>query len=306
MNALTFRLWDALRRPPIHHPLFRRAAQNRYRPELPPRPLSQAQRYALIAASGLATYIGVAYFTQLLILLIFFIPLGVVLIYMLLHGTLAGLYWATRISGAIARERERGTYELLSTSPYGAFSASWAICTGSQYYDQTFNGAGVQRVWFARIFFLTLLLLSAVISLADPRGRGSLDGFLFIVEVVALLALAFRIDDVQSTVIGSLVGVIVPLFARNRLDARVGAFAAFLLLQASAYLLVWWLAFVVVPQVNANAQIESFMALPAEQLLVFFVVREGIARVLWGLNLLLFAGDVSDVRLLSKGGRLIC
>lgn len=306
MNTLTFQLWDALKRPPIHHPLFRRAAQSRQPAPRPYRPLSRRRRAALMAIAALALYVGVAYFAQLLILLIFFIPLVVVLLYMTLYGTLAGLNWAICISAAIARERERGIYDLLSTSPYGAFSASWAICTGSQYYDQTFNGVGSQRVWFARVFFLTLLLLSAVIALADPRGGGSLTGFLFIAEIVGLLALAFRLDDVQSTVIGSLIGVIVPLFARNRLDARVGAVTVFLLLQASAYLLIAWLALGVVPQINADVPVVSLYALPAEQLLVFFAVREGIARGLWAVNTLLFAGDVSDLRLLGKGGRLIC
>ncbi len=306
MNALTLQVWDALRRPPIHHPLFRRAAQRREPPAAPRQAMSRRRRFALLAISLAALAVGLVYFTQFVILVVFFVPLGAALIYMTLHGTIAGLYWATRISGAIARERERGTYELLSTSPYGAFSASWAICTGCQYYDQTFKGIGAQRVWLARIFFLTLLLVGAVIVLADPHGGGTVGGFIFVVEIVAVLALAFRLDDVQSTVIGSLVGVIVPLLARSRLDARIGAFVGFLLLQVGAYLIVWWAAFVLLPQVNADLQIGGFLALPCEQLLVFFGTREGIVRALWGLNSLMFAGDVSDLRVLSKGGRLIC
>ena len=208
--------------------------------------------------------------------------------------------------------------ELLSTSPYGAFSASWAICTGCQYYDQTFNGVGAQRVWFSRIFFLTLLLFSALhlaarIDAARPQ-RQPAGSFLYIllsvIELVCVLALAFHIDDIHSTVIGSLVGVIVPLFARNRLDARIGAFVGFLLLQVSAYTCRLGDRLhadaAAERQFGAERDCRRRLALPLEQLLVFFTVRELIARVLWRVNYLLLDGDVSDLRVLTKGGRLIC
>jgi hypothetical protein len=304
MTALSLQVWNALRRPPIHHPLFRRARQIpvMIEPHRPP----LVRRLAVTALFAVVLYLCVRYFSQVIFVIILFVPLGLTALYMALHGTIAGLYWAVRVSSAIARERERGTYDLLSTSPYGAFSASWAICTGCQYYDQTFNGAGAQRVWYSRIFFLTLLLLTAIISLANPRIQ-TLEGFLYIVEVVVILAVAFYLDDIQSTVIGSLVGLIVPLFARNRLDARVGAFAGFLVLQVGAYALVALIDFVWLPQVSAALDSGAAeFALPVGQFAVFFAMRELIARVLWRLNALLHDGDVSDLRLLTKGGRLIC
>lgn len=306
MTALSLQVWNALRRPPIHHPLFRRVSKNRAFSL--PRRLTLPQRIGLMAFFTIMLYLSLRYYTQMIFVILFFIPLGLTGLYMALHGTLAGLYWAVRVSSAIARERERGIYDLLSTSPYGAFSVSWAICTGCQYYDQTFSGTGAQRVWFSRIFFLTLLLLSAAISLADPRTR-SPEGFLFVSELVVILAIAFHLDDIQSTVIGSLVGLIVPLFSRHPLDARVGAFIGFLLLQVGAYTLVALIGFVLIPQVTASlipdSQIVEF-ALPIEQFGVFFAVRELLARILWRLNALLHDGDVSDLRLLTKGGRLIC
>ena len=315
MSVVTLQVWYALKRPPIHHPLFRRVSQKR--PPAPPKSLSLIQRIALAVIFAVMSYVGLRYFAQLVFIIIFFIPIGVAGIYMALHGTLAGLYWAIRVSSAIARERERGTFELLSTSPYGPFSASWAICTGCQYYDQTFNGMGAQRVWFSRIFFLTLLLMGGLLSLPEAHGLGVpnntsanfLESLVSVIELVSILALAFHIDDIHSTVIGSLVGVIVPLFARNRLDARIGAFVGFLVLQITAYVLVWVIGFSAVPELNASLAINgtaALLALPCEQLLVFFAVREGIARLLWSINSLLLDGDVSDLRLLTKGGRLIC
>ncbi len=308
MMVVSLQVWQALKRPPIHHPLFRRVSQTH--PPSPPRRLSLVERVALLALLLTGIYFLLAYFVSLVLVVIFFVPIVVAGIYMALHGTLAGLYWATRVSAAISRERERGTYELLSVSPHGAFSASWAICTGCQYYDQTFNGIGAQRVWFSRVFFLSIALMGALISLFDPRDYpgNPLEGFLLAVSAIAVLALAFQIDDIHSTVIGSLVGLIVPLFARNRLDARIGAFAGFLVLQTTAYALVWLIGFVLIPQINASLPLSGFAAalsLPLEQLLVFFAVRELIARLLWGLNSWLHDGDVSDLRLLTKGGRLL-
>jgi hypothetical protein len=304
MTALSLQMWNALKRPPIHHPLFRRVSRNHAQPQ--PRHLSLPQRIGLLVLLGIILYLSLRFYTEIIFVIILFVPLGITALYMALHGTIAGLYWAIRVSSAIARERERGIYDLLSTSPYGAFSASWAICTGCQYYDQTFNGVGAQRVWYSRIFFLTLLLLTALISLANPRVQ-SPEGFLYVLELVIILAIAFYFDDIQSTVIGNLVGLIVPLFARNRLDARVGAFFGFLLLQIGAYTLVALIDFLWLPQISYafDSQIAEF-ALPIGQFIVFFAVRELVARFLWRLNSLLHDGDVSDLRLLAEGGRLMC
>ncbi len=309
MSALSLQVWNALRRPPIHHPLFRRVSHSH--PPVAQRHLTSIQRAVLTVLFVGGVYVGLRYYAQAIIVGTLLIPLGVAALYMALHGTLAGLFWAIRVSGAIAQERERGIYDLLSTSPYGAFGVSWAICTGCQYHDQTFNGIGAQRVWFSRIFFISLLLFGGVIVQIDPRsfdGR-PLVGLLLIVEIAAALALVFHIDDIQSTVIGSLVGLIVPLFARNRLDARVGAFVGFLLLQIGAYVLIGLIGFVLLPQLSNILTFDAtikLLLLPFEQVLVFFAVRELIARGLWRLNVLLLDGDVSDPSLLSKGGRLVC
>ena len=315
INPVTLQIWNALKRPPIHHPLFRRLSRKPTRTP-PVRHMSLAQRIALTVIFVIGAYISLRYFSQLLLLGIFFIPVGLTGTYMALKGTLSGLYWAIRVSGAIARERERGTFELLSTSPYGAFSTSWAICTACQYYDQTFNGIGAQRVWFSRFFFLTLFLISGVLSLPQTHGFLSvnagatyLENLARIFVLVTALAFAFYIDDMHSTVIGSLVGLIVPHFARNRLDARIGAFVGFLVLQIFAYTCVWVVGFMLLPELNTNlalSGIVAVLALPLEQLIVFFLTRELIARLLWNINYVLLNGDVSDLSQLTKGGRLIC
>ena len=193
MTPLSLQVWYALKRPPIHHPLFRRVSRIRQPARVVRQPILQRGLIWVIFLVGF--YVLLRYFTQLIFIVVFFLPLGIAALYMALHGTLAGGYWALRISSEIAKERERGTYELLSTSPYGAFSASWAICTGCQYYNQTFNGSGMHRVWFSRVFFLGMILFGGTIALIDPRAYSGrpLEGLVYIVAVVSVLALAFHL-----------------------------------------------------------------------------------------------------------------
>ncbi len=308
MSVVTLQVWHALKRPPIHHPLFRRVSQ---RPPDQRQRISTTQQFVILAVCAVFAALGLYYFSQMIFVALFFIPIGAAALYMLLNGTAAGLNWALRVSDAIVRERERGTLELIATSPYGAFSACWAICTGCQYYDQTFNGTGAQRVWFTRIFFLTLILLSASVTMTAPRSMGAhpLEGFAKASLLVGILAVGLYIDDVHSAVVGSLVGLIVPRFARTRLDARAAALFGFLLLQLGAYGLSWLIGFVLLPSINANFALNvatSGLALPLEQLIVFFALREALTRALWRINSILLHGEVSDLRLLTKGGRLIC
>lgn len=307
MSVVTLQVWHALKRPPIHHPLFRRVS--RKTPTLA-RKITSIQQLGILIGCAVLAALGVHFFSQFIFVALFFIPLVAVALYTILNGTAAGLYWAVRVSDAIARERERGTLELLAASPYGAFSANWAICTGCQYYDQTFNGAGAQRVWFSRIFFLVLILLSASATMTRPPGTGAhpLEGFAKACAIVAVLALALHIDDIHSAVLGSLIGLIVPQFARNRLDARAAAVFCFLTLQILSYLLVWLIGFGLLPGLSARLALDNAaagLALPAAQLTAFFLVREVLSRILWRINAVLLDGDVSDLRLLTRGGRLI-
>ncbi|MEP7290882.1 MAG: hypothetical protein ABI835_03815, partial [Chloroflexota bacterium] len=190
MSVVTLQLWHALKRPPVHHPLFRRTSK---RAQVPRRRMTLPQQAATLGVFAAIAAVGLHYYSQMIFVVLFFLPLAAAALYMTLNGTFAGLYWAVRISDSIALERERGIYELLSASPYGAFSVSWAICTGCQYYDQTFNGEGAQRVWFSRIFFLTLFLFSTAVSFTEPRWTGGhpLGGFFKAGVLVAILALTF-------------------------------------------------------------------------------------------------------------------
>lgn len=285
MNAVTLRIWNALQRPPLRHPLFRRMISlSRRENEASPVPIRA--RVGLLVFSFGFIFASLRLFPEILILLIFVVPLGVGAIYMLLHGTVAGAVFATRISAAIARERERGTLELLSMSPQGGFAATWAICTGCQYYDQTFKGQGARRVWFARFIFISVMTLSSLLAIASPRTYGGrpIEALILMLVGIIVVSLAFHIDDVHSFVLASLVGLIVPVLTRNRFDARLWALLTFLLLQVIAYTLTWVIGLLVIPQAYEDMGMSGFtldLAIALEVLLVFFATREVLAQGLW-------------------------
>ncbi len=285
MNAVTLRIWNALQRPPLRHPLFRRMISLSRR-ENEASPVPMRARVGLLVFSFGFIFASLRLFPEILIILIFVVPLGAGAIYMLLHGTLAGAVFATRISAAIARERERGTLELLSMSPQGGFAATWAICTGCQYYDQTFKGQGARRVWFARFIFVSVMTLSSLLALASPRAYGGrpFEALALMLVGIMVVSLAFHIDDVHSLVLGSLVGLVVPVITRHRFDARLWALLTFLLLQVVAYTLTWVVGLLIIPQLYEDIGLTGFtldIAIALEVLLVFFATREVLAQGLW-------------------------
>jgi hypothetical protein len=85
-------------------------------------------------------------------------------------------------------------------------------------------------------------------------------------------------------VLGSLVGLVIPTYAHNRLDASLWSFGVFLLLQISTYMLAWLIGFSLLPGAYDRLQINGWYAnfsLPVLRVVVFFLVREGIIVALW-------------------------
>ena len=282
---ITLRFWDALQRPPLQHPMFRRTMRL-YKPVDRPitkRPLSARLGLALMAFSVVSCGVIAP---QLVLFLLLTMPVILSVGFTMLHGTMAGALFATRISSAIARERERGSLNLIAVSPRGGFEALWAICTGCQYYNQWFRGEGNQNVWYTRLILLVVLLVSGTLALSDPRiSDGNHTAALFALMItIVMIGFVFVVDDIHSAVIGSLVGLIVPMIARSRFDARLWAFLVFLSLQVFAYLLSWIGSFILAPFLLDGLRlgwVAAHLALPLAQFLIFFATRELIARALW-------------------------
>jgi hypothetical protein len=293
--TLSLRLWDALQRPPLQHPLFRRTMrhfQPRYEPITPRLPTRLGWLLLTVISVVIATVVP-----QAIALVLLFAPLIFGAAYAFLFATVIGAALATRISAMIARERERGLLDLIAVTPRGGFEGIWAICTGCQYYDQSLRGRSLDSAWSARIMVLVLLFIYAALSYSELRTRVDVETFAVIVVMLLIGGFAFHIDDVHSLVIANLVGLLVPLITLSRFNARLWALLGFLTLQTFAYLLTWALGFGIAPLLFGGLRLywmTERVALAGTQLLVFFALRELMTRALW-IALLLLQGRADPV-----------
>jgi hypothetical protein len=171
--------------------------------------------------------------------------------------------WAMSTSDAIIREQERHTYDLFCLAPSGALGANLAICTAVLHRDDTLGWLGVLRKLLSAVLLIVLfsILLTTISRQIIPDGfevlRLSLD-------MVALVIVSY-VDHVQSVVLGSLVGMLTPIFSRTRYDATVLAGGLFLAFQAITLLVALVL-------LRGSLMIT---------LLVFCLTREFFIALLW-------------------------
>lgn len=275
---MTRKLWYALNHPPARHPLFLRTVL------LPP---PSRRRFVSWATLLIDLVLGVAFNTPTLLFLL--MPF-----FLLIIGISYGLDCALRISTTIAKEHEDQTFDLLSLAPTGVWGTNWALATSSLYRNRDFDRLfTIIRAALATALVLTCIVaLIAVMSLTPSRPTrlpqpSGVDMLLRVaadfLAVVALIA-AIYVEYVQSTVLGSLVGLFIPTYAHNRLDASLWAFGVFLLLQVSTYVLAWLVGFNLLPGAYERLHINGWYAsfsLPVLRVAAFFLLREGIIAGLW-------------------------
>lgn len=310
LSPFSLRFWQALQRPPVHHSLFRRVAEQYiFKEQWKPFWLDWSQNQKILFSGVLTFVLVISVFTvpQLLTFLIFVLPIMGTILYVVLHGTMVGLQQCLRISGIIARSRERGMYDLLALAPIGAFGITWTLCTGSIYYDTPAGGSTAShRVWISRILFLAVFLLIGLMSLATPRNMiGTPSGTLVLTLItVVLMGFSFFIDDMLSSVIGIQIGLIVPMVTGGVLNTRAVAAALFILLQLISYLLAWVVGFIVLPEAALILPATPFAAmllLRLAQVAMLFLVRELFARILWLIFSRLIEDRVVDTSVLVHG-----
>jgi hypothetical protein len=223
-----------------------------------------------------------------LLLLLLFVPtlLSVlfVLRYSVLNGTVHGVMWAFRISNGIAKEREQGRFELLWLAPSGPLGATMAVCTGCLYRKATLHTFVAQRRYILSAAILIGLLAVLNASYQSPSLYTS-PRLLALIDASVLIA-GLYIDSVHSTVLGSLVGMLVPNYSRSSVDARLWAPIIFLMLQAITFLLTLLTGLVILPDGYALLGMGGWFTevSPAPvSLIVFFMSREIMIRVFWQL-----------------------
>lgn len=284
VSGMTWKLWHALQRPPVRHPLYRRA--------LFMRPTEGLRLDEAVTLHFLWRLVMPLLFVSIFALTPIILPLVIVTPLLLpLIVNWCCVQWAIRTGGAIASENERGTYDLAALTPPGAFGASWTICSACIHRGSSFGDLHTfVRVLVKFLFLMTGSGFFIAILIAIARSPGDSVGaafsqstFVNLFHAAALVA-AFYLDHVQSAVVGGLVGMLAPIYVRNRLDARAWGLFGYSMLQVGVYLLTWLIGFQVIPALYEGLNLNGLYAelsIPILRVVVFYFIREGIIAGLW-------------------------
>lgn len=279
---MTWKLWRALQAPSARHPLFTRIANQNALP---------IQRYlgsmwpAGITGLLILFALGVWYSPQAIMPTLFNPSFALIVGLVLFTGTVYGLVWAVSIATMITRLRGEGKYDLLCLSPLSPFGINWTICTGFLHRNQLLTRITTQRTRAAQIAlvlpgaFIMPLLISTVTNNTDFTAA-----LLVTTLHICAITSAFQLDHIQSTVVGSLIGIHAPLHTLTALDARLLAGVGFLTLQLISYLLSAYIGFVLLPQLYLGLSINGVLmelTMPVLQLAVFYLSREVVILLLW-------------------------
>ncbi len=290
---LTWRLWRALRYPPVS-PLLRMRKTRMLRQPVWPLRRNPGLRgilfkllLLLLALLLLARY-GVAG----LFLGAFALPGAIVLTFLglplllPLASIFLGSYWAADISRNIRRERVTHTWELLCAAPTGTPGASHAIASRCLLRGGVFSTVQVLQQIALGLCLAGLLLMASIFVLMLFRGAAQeelLPALRTMLDLVALVA-ALWLHWQQTVVLAALTGL---LLAGDDGGAETPWFATLLFpaLQVGSWTLFAMQLYVLEP-LTARIDPEAWLAwvlLPLVWLLLFLLPREGLVYALWRL-----------------------
>src|SRR5690606_33264418 len=105
---------------------------------------------------------------------------------------------------------------------------------------------------------------------------------------------AFYFDHIQSVTLAYLVGMITASIAHNRINAQLWSVGAYLLLQISVYLLTLITGLVLLQApLYTNDRVRNAI-MPLLWLAAFYMLREGLIRLMWRLLAHRFNAGPSD------------
>lgn len=255
---ITWQLWRALNNPPAQHPIFKRLTT-----EIEKDPMERVLQHMLVQGQIWLWPLLFMVRVQSLILIVF-------------SGTLYGAIWAVRVSGLIAAEREKRTYELLCLSPIGQLGATWMMGAGCLHRGKAFQQINSREAWSVRVILLIPILISAPFILRQVFSVSLTISFVGIMTAFAV----FYLDHVQSILFGSLLGMLAAHFAPHKLDQRLWALAGFLGIQIGSYGLLIVAGLTILPSLYADF-IYREVGIPLTSLLIFYGLREYILRQLY-------------------------
>jgi len=221
------------------------------------------------------------------------VVIGIGLRFTVFNGTVTGLLWAFHISSAIAQQRTFHTEEVLGVSPPGRLGTYWATCSGYLY-----RYGALHRYTHQRHNTLILaLIMGGLLVMTRP-----IDSTESVVTAIAFIAAIYS-ETIHAVVMASLLGLVVPLYTHNTLDAQLLATGLFLLFQVFTVILTILTSLRIIPHLYSALDFHGAIAeisIPILSLLVFIVVRETIIIGLWRILKQQINIGTEDLRILSN------
>jgi hypothetical protein len=209
---------------------------------------------------------------------------------------------ALRCSGAIAKEFERGTYELVSLTSLGQFGTTLLISIAATRPRIARDSPPVgippkartkRQTWIAIGVYGTIVFVSLAFIMMQVYPELStkyLDmpviHWLVIITYTLTFGFASIFEVEQIPAINLLIGMITPSFLRKPVDAQAASFAAFIFVQIVTYGIVIVVGFILLGPIFKDIEFNNWISdivTPVVRLVLLYAVREGRARGLWAL-----------------------
>jgi hypothetical protein len=247
---ISWKLWRALHRPPVTHPLYKRVVQAGNLPT--PMFTDAAETIASLLVLPIIAFTGAVH----------------------------GMGWAIAISCVIVSEQRQYTYDVLGLIPGGMLGASWSMSSGCLHRHRKFMNISSPNALLGRIALFGLIFLAFIPVIADGNIEKST---VYLFYGLAVLG-AMIIDHAHSIVLSTLIGMLVPQYAISRTEPALGALFGCLVLQVSTYLAAALVIFVALPMLYTMLGISGIIAdisVPLLGMSGFVALREFLIRQLW-------------------------
>lgn len=279
---LSWKLWRALCRPPDNHPLFLRVANAH---------TSGSSILRTLKFTGF--YLVACVLLTLAWPFILINPALVILFTAASANTIYAMSWAARIGTAIAHERKQQTYDLICLMPVGTLGAGWALSAAHLHRSALFQNLRL-LMHSLTIALIGALITSIPVFLTLASGSSASYGLFLLLDYGITITAAFYFDHIQSVTLAYLVGMITASIAHNRINAQLWSVGAYLLLQISVYLLTLITGLVLLQApLYTNDRVRNAI-MPLLWLAAFYMLREGLIRLMWRLLVHRFNAGPSD------------
>lgn len=300
---ISWRLWRALSTPFVAHPIYWQRGV--WKPKALPTRRSFWQIIATFVGKNLIWGVLAAFVITVVLSVVFefnamfvigpvvtiFLGIPVLFfftvppLFLVSVGTVYGLLSALSISDSIAVEKQQGRYALMGLTPHGLAGATWALCSLQQHTNFILQ---VIRNWLILIYLLigALILLPLLVvvvtflSSLAPITASNMPVEYNILNVSLILTLPL-IDYVQSSNIGSLIGMITPSFTVGRANTRGLTIFTFLALQFAVYLVMAFACFVLWPRLYVTLGWRLDLGYTLVCIMTSYLMREAVTITLW-------------------------